>query len=44
MKFKHLKVFLQSLGKARTAEVQRDAAIGKAEAQMETEIKQSMAK
>ncbi len=35
--------FFQSLGMARTAEVKRDALIGKATAQMETMIRQSLA-
>lgn len=36
--------YLKALGLGRTAQVQRDAAIGKAEAQMDTQIKQALAK
>ena len=36
-------LFFQSLGMARTAEVKRDALIGRATAQMETLIRQSLA-
>jgi len=42
-KYQHLIYLFQSLGLARTAEVQRDARIGEADAHMTTIIKEAIA-